>query len=71
MRTISRRRLIGHQVEVYAENIPLGLPPDALSSMTQGKPAMLSGLSRKDVTAFAFGAHFVEVRVPVRGHGNR
>jgi xanthine dehydrogenase YagR molybdenum-binding subunit len=56
-------RRVGHQVEVYAENIPPGLPPDALASMTQGKPAMLSGLSRKDVTAFAFGAHFVEVRV--------
>jgi xanthine dehydrogenase YagR molybdenum-binding subunit len=56
-------RRIGHQVEVYAENIPPGLPPDALSSMAQGKATMLFGLSREDVTAFAFGAHFVEVRV--------
>lgn len=56
-------RRIGHQLEVYAENIPLGLPPDALSSLSQGKASMLSGLSRKDVTAFAFGAHFVEVRI--------
>jgi xanthine dehydrogenase YagR molybdenum-binding subunit len=32
----------------------------------KGKPAMLSGAGRKDVTAFAFGAHFVEVRVHSR-----
>jgi xanthine dehydrogenase YagR molybdenum-binding subunit len=56
-------RRIGHQVEVYAEYVPPGLPSDALESMAQGKPTMLFGLSRKDVTAFAFGAHFVEVRV--------
>jgi xanthine dehydrogenase YagR molybdenum-binding subunit len=31
--------------------------------MTQGRPAMLSGAGRSDVTAYAFGAHFVEVRV--------
>jgi len=34
--------------------------------MMKGKPAMLSGAHRKDVTAFAFGAHFVEVRVHSR-----
>jgi xanthine dehydrogenase YagR molybdenum-binding subunit len=54
---------IGHQIEVYAEHVPPGLPSDAISGMSQGKPAMLSGSSRKDVTAYAFGAHFVEVRV--------
>jgi xanthine dehydrogenase YagR molybdenum-binding subunit len=54
---------IGHRVEVYAENVPPGLPPDAVSAMTKGKPEMLSGSERKDVTAYAFGAHFVEVRV--------
>jgi xanthine dehydrogenase YagR molybdenum-binding subunit len=54
---------VGHQIEAYAENIPPGLPPDAVSSMTQGRPAMLSGAGRSDVTAYAFGAHFVEVRV--------
>jgi xanthine dehydrogenase YagR molybdenum-binding subunit len=31
--------------------------------MTKGKTAMLSGSSRTDVTAYAFGAHFVEARV--------
>jgi len=54
---------VGHRIEVYAENVPPGLPPDAMYSMTQGKPAMLSGSNRTDVTAYAFGAHFVEVRV--------
>jgi xanthine dehydrogenase YagR molybdenum-binding subunit len=56
-------RRVGHQVEVYAENVPSGLSPNALANMSQGKTAMLSGSSRKDVTAYAFGAHLVEVRV--------
>ncbi len=34
--------------------------------MSQGKPAMLSGMTRKDVVAYAFGAHLVEVRVHSR-----
>jgi xanthine dehydrogenase YagR molybdenum-binding subunit len=54
---------VGHRVEAYAENIPEGLPPTAVADMMKGKPAMLRGFGRKDVTAFAFGAHFVEVRV--------
>jgi xanthine dehydrogenase YagR molybdenum-binding subunit len=54
---------VGHRIEVYAENVPPGLPPDAVSAMTKGKTAMLSGSSRTDVTAYAFGAHFVEARV--------
>jgi xanthine dehydrogenase YagR molybdenum-binding subunit len=54
---------VGHRMEVYAENVPPGLPPDAVSSMAQGKTAMLSGSGRTDVTAYAFGAHLVEVRV--------
>jgi xanthine dehydrogenase YagR molybdenum-binding subunit len=53
----------GHRLEVYAENVPQGLPADAVASMTKGKPSMLSGAGRKDVAAFAFGAHFVEVRI--------
>jgi xanthine dehydrogenase YagR molybdenum-binding subunit len=56
----------GHRLEVYAENVPQGLPADAVASMTKGKPAMLGGAGRKDVAAFAFGAHFVEVRVHSR-----
>jgi xanthine dehydrogenase YagR molybdenum-binding subunit len=54
---------VGGVIEVYAENAPAGLPPDAVQGLYQGKAAMVRGTSRKDVTAFAFGAHFVEVRV--------
>jgi xanthine dehydrogenase YagR molybdenum-binding subunit len=53
----------GHRLEVYTENVPQGLPADAVASMAKGKPTMLGGAGRKDVAAFAFGAHFVEVRV--------
>jgi xanthine dehydrogenase YagR molybdenum-binding subunit len=53
----------GHRLEVYAENIPEGLPQDAMAELMKGKPAMLRGFGRKDVTAFAFGAHLVEVRI--------
>jgi xanthine dehydrogenase YagR molybdenum-binding subunit len=55
----------GHRLEVYAENVPAGLSPNSIADMMKGKPAMLSGAGRKDVTAFAFGAHFVEVRVHI------
>jgi xanthine dehydrogenase YagR molybdenum-binding subunit len=54
---------IGQRLEVYAENIPSGLPPTAIADMSKGKPVMLSGAGRKDATAFAFGAHFVEIRI--------
>ena len=54
---------MGHRLEAYAENVPAGLPASAMENMMKGKPAMLSGASRKDVSAFAFGAHFVEIRV--------
>ena len=54
---------VGHRLEVYAENVPEGLPATALTDMIKGKPAMLRGFGRKDCTAFAFGAHCVEVRV--------
>jgi xanthine dehydrogenase YagR molybdenum-binding subunit len=53
----------GHRLEVYAENVPEGLPPSAMADLMKGKPAMLRGFGRKDVTAYSFGAHFVEVRV--------
>jgi xanthine dehydrogenase YagR molybdenum-binding subunit len=53
----------GRRIEVYAENIPDGLPSSAVEQMEHGKPSMLSGSSRKDVTAYAFGAQFVEVGV--------
>ena len=56
----------GHRLEAYAENVPEGLPPSAMADMTKGQPKMLGGSSRKDVTAYAFGAHFVELRVHSR-----
>ncbi len=56
----------GHRLEVYAENVPQGLPAASIADMSQGKPVMLSGSGRKDVAAYAFGAHFVEVRVHSR-----
>lgn len=56
----------GHRIEVYAENIPEGLPSSAVADMSKGKPSMLSGADRKDVTSFAFGAHFVELGVHQR-----
>jgi xanthine dehydrogenase YagR molybdenum-binding subunit len=56
----------GHRLEVYAENVPQGLPATAIADMSKGKPTMLGGAGRKDVTAFAFGAHFVEVRIHAR-----
>jgi xanthine dehydrogenase YagR molybdenum-binding subunit len=34
-----------------------------MAKLYQGRPAMVRGTSRKDVTAYAFGAHLVEVRV--------
>ena len=54
---------LGHRVEAYAENVPQGLPAGSFSDMAQGKPVMLRGGGRKDATAYAFGAHFVEIRV--------
>jgi xanthine dehydrogenase YagR molybdenum-binding subunit len=56
----------GHRMEAYAESVPEGLPPTAIADMSKGKTTILGGASRKDVTAFAFGAHFVEVRVHSR-----
>ncbi|MCR0983597.1 xanthine dehydrogenase family protein molybdopterin-binding subunit [Roseomonas populi] len=51
---------------VQAENIPKGVPPDAMEKLRQGQMAMSRGHSRDDVTAYAFGAQFVEVRVHAR-----
>ncbi|HEV7610535.1 MAG TPA: molybdopterin cofactor-binding domain-containing protein [Steroidobacteraceae bacterium] len=56
----------GHRLEAYVENIPEGLPSTAIADMSKGKPAMSRGTGRKDVAAYAFGAHFVEVRVHSR-----
>jgi xanthine dehydrogenase YagR molybdenum-binding subunit len=56
-------RVASGALEVHAEYVPEGLPPDSVAKLAQGQLAMSRGSGRKDVTAYAFGAHFVEVRV--------
>lgn len=56
----------GAKLEVYAENIPTGVKPDAMANLYKGQVAMSGGSNRKDFTTFAFGAQFVEVRVNAR-----
>jgi xanthine dehydrogenase YagR molybdenum-binding subunit len=53
----------GGVLEVYAENVPAGLPADAAQGLYQGKTQMSRGTGRKDLTAYAFGAHLIEVRI--------
>ena len=50
-------------LEVYAEHVPDGLPASAMAGLYRGRVMMSRGDGRKDVSAFSFGAHFVEVRV--------
>jgi xanthine dehydrogenase YagR molybdenum-binding subunit len=59
-------RVTAGPLEIRAENTPEGLPPDAAAGLYLGKTQMARGTARKDVTAYAFGAHFVEVRVHAR-----
>jgi xanthine dehydrogenase YagR molybdenum-binding subunit len=59
-------RVAGGALEVHAENAPAGSKPGALAGLYQGKTAMVSGSGRADFSTFAFGAHFVEVRVHER-----
>jgi xanthine dehydrogenase YagR molybdenum-binding subunit len=59
-------RVVGGALEVHVENVPEGLPPEAAAGLYQGKMSMSRGTGRKDVTAYAFGAHLVEVRVHER-----
>ena len=51
---------LGAKVEVYAENVPTGLPPEAMAGLYKGLPMMARGSGRKDFTTYAFGAQFVE-----------
>jgi len=62
----ARARVTGGRLEVLAENTPEGLPASAIADLYKGKTTMLRGHGRKDVTAYAFGAHFVEVRIHER-----
>ena len=56
-------RVTGGPLEVHVENVPEGLPADAAAGLYEGKMTMSRGTGRKDVTAYAFGAHFIEVRI--------
>ena len=57
------KRISGGAIEAYAENVPHGAPDDAMAKLFSGQLPMVRGQKRKDVTAFAYGAQFVEVRV--------
>jgi xanthine dehydrogenase YagR molybdenum-binding subunit len=50
-------------IEVYAENVPHGVPPDGAQGLYKGKAPLAGGARLKDRIQFAFGAQFVEVRV--------
>jgi xanthine dehydrogenase YagR molybdenum-binding subunit len=65
---IRARRAQGRQgaIEVYAENIPEGLPPEAIGKLYQGRNALGGGLEGEKSAMAAFGAVFVEVRVHAR-----
>ena len=57
------KRLTAGAMEAYAESVPEGSQPDAMAKLYGGQNPMVRGQKRKDVTAFAYGAHFVEVRI--------
>jgi xanthine dehydrogenase YagR molybdenum-binding subunit len=57
------KRLTPGAVEAYAESVPDGSPEGAMATLYSGKNPILRGHKRKDVTAYAFGAQFAEVRV--------
>ena len=59
-------RVTGGVLEIHAEFTPAGSKPDALAGLYKGQVSMVRGTGRKDVSAFAFGAHLVEVRVHIR-----
>jgi xanthine dehydrogenase YagR molybdenum-binding subunit len=56
----------GGAIEAYAENIPHGAPPDAMTKLYKGVSSLAGGAKLKDRIQFAFGAQFVEVRVNAR-----
>jgi xanthine dehydrogenase YagR molybdenum-binding subunit len=57
------KRVSNGAIEVYAENVPHGVPPEGLTKLYQGHAALAGGAKMKDRIQFAFGAEFVEVRV--------
>ena len=53
----------GGAIEVYAENVPHGVPADGAAALYKGKGKLAGGAKLKDRIQFAFGAQFAEVRV--------
>ena len=56
-------RISGGAVEAYTENLPHGVPPEAVEALYRGLPTLTGGSRLKDRAQYAFGAQFVEVRV--------
>jgi xanthine dehydrogenase YagR molybdenum-binding subunit len=67
-REVKARQVAGAQgaIEVYAENIPHGVKPDAIKTLYKGQANLAGGAKMKDRVQFAFGAQLVEVRVHAR-----
>ncbi|HEY6452395.1 MAG TPA: xanthine dehydrogenase family protein molybdopterin-binding subunit [Steroidobacteraceae bacterium] len=53
-------------IEVYVENTPPGVTPQAASKLYAGRSSLAGGANLEDRIQFAFGAHLVEVRVHAR-----
>jgi xanthine dehydrogenase YagR molybdenum-binding subunit len=60
---IAAARVQHGAIEAYAENVPHGVPPEGAAALYRGKAPLAGGAKLKDRVQFAFGAHFVEVRV--------
>ena len=57
------QRAANGAIEVYAENLPHGVPREGIKMLYRGHSAPMGGAKMKDRIQFAFGAEFVEVRV--------
>jgi xanthine dehydrogenase YagR molybdenum-binding subunit len=57
------RRATNGAIEAYAENLPHGVPKEALEKLYRGMSTLAGGANLKDRVQFAFGAEFVEVRI--------
>ncbi|MBV9566621.1 MAG: xanthine dehydrogenase family protein molybdopterin-binding subunit [Hyphomicrobiales bacterium] len=57
------RRVTNGAIEVYAENLPHGVQPDAIEKLYRGAQSLAGGAKLQDRIQFAFGAEFVELRV--------
>ena len=53
-------------IEVYVESNPAGADADSSAALYTGHARLAGGANLKDRMQFAFGAHFVEVRVHAR-----